>query len=154
MIVIATGFIPLSPLSVILTSGYVGKQPVAGKEYCVEYWSKEVQESMDRCTGCRNITEILLKMVLNTIHLERKKKKRKSCIKPLPRIRKWSSLPSQPSCFRQVLSCFLDDNIVFSLPEHEVLELSCCDWSVIHRPSVRFQLQKKKTSSAKLTIRF
>ena len=27
----------------------------------------ELQESMDRCTGCRYITEILLKMELNTI---------------------------------------------------------------------------------------
>ena len=47
--------------------GYVGKQPVAWKEYCGENWLKELQESMDRCTGCRNITEILLKMVLNII---------------------------------------------------------------------------------------
>ena len=28
-------------------NGYVGKQPVAWKEYCVEYWLKELQESMD-----------------------------------------------------------------------------------------------------------
>ena len=42
-------------------NGYVGKQPLAWKEYCVEYWLKELQESVDRCTGCRNITEILLK---------------------------------------------------------------------------------------------
>ena len=62
MIVIATGFIPLSLLSVVL-----GKQSVAWKEYCAEYCLKELQESMDRCTGCRNITEILLKTVLNTI---------------------------------------------------------------------------------------
>ena len=27
----------------------------------------ELQESMERCTGCRDITEILLKMALNTI---------------------------------------------------------------------------------------
>ena len=45
---------------------YVGKQPVAWKEYCVEYWLK-VQESMDRCTGRRDITEIQLKTALNTI---------------------------------------------------------------------------------------
>ena len=48
-------------------NGYVGKQPVAWKEYCMEYWLKEHQESMDRCTGCTDITEILLKMALNTI---------------------------------------------------------------------------------------
>ena len=31
------------------------------------YWLKELQEGMDRCTGRRNITEILLKTALNTI---------------------------------------------------------------------------------------
>ena len=46
---------------------YVGKQPVAWKEYCVEYWLKELQESMDRCTGRRDITETLLKTAQNTI---------------------------------------------------------------------------------------
>ena len=40
----------------------VGKQPVAWKEYCVEYRSKEIQESMGWCTGYCNVTEILLKM--------------------------------------------------------------------------------------------
>ena len=39
---------------------YVRKQPVAWKEYCAEYWLKELQESMDRCTGHCDITEILL----------------------------------------------------------------------------------------------
>ena len=48
-------------------NGYVGKQPVAWKEYCVGYWLKELQETMDRCTGCLGITKILLKMALNTI---------------------------------------------------------------------------------------
>ena len=47
--------------------GYVGKQAVAWKEYCVEYWLKELQESMDGCTCCCYKTEILLKMALNTI---------------------------------------------------------------------------------------
>ena len=47
--------------------GYVGKQPVAWKEYCAEYWLKGPQESMDRCSGHRDITEILLKTALNTI---------------------------------------------------------------------------------------
>ena len=42
-------------------------QPVAWKEYCAEYWLKEHQESMDRYSGHRNITEILLKTALNTI---------------------------------------------------------------------------------------
>ena len=33
----------------------------------MEYWLKELQESMDRCTGPCDIIEILLKMALNTI---------------------------------------------------------------------------------------
>ena len=45
---------------------YVRKQPVASKEYSVEHWLKEFQESIDRCNGCCNITEILLKTALNT----------------------------------------------------------------------------------------
>ena len=44
----------------------LGNKPVAWKEYCVEHWLKELQESMNRCTG-RDITEMLLKMALNTI---------------------------------------------------------------------------------------
>ena len=48
-------------------NGYQGKQPVAWTEYCTEYWLKELQESMDRCIGCCNITEILLKKALSTI---------------------------------------------------------------------------------------
>ena len=48
-------------------NGFMGKQPVAWKEYCAEHWLKELQGSMDRCTGLRDITEILLKTALNTI---------------------------------------------------------------------------------------
>ena len=48
-------------------NGHVGKQPVAWKEYCAECWLKEFQESMDRCTGRRDIPEILLKTALNII---------------------------------------------------------------------------------------
>ena len=48
-------------------NGYVGKHPMAWKEYCAEYCFKELQESMVRCTGCRDITEILLKTPLNTV---------------------------------------------------------------------------------------
>ena len=44
---------------------YVGKQRVAWKEYCAEYRLKELQESISRCTGHCNITEILLKTVFN-----------------------------------------------------------------------------------------
>ena len=48
-------------------NGYVGKQPVAWKEYSAEYWLKVLQESMSMCTGRHDITEILLKTALNTI---------------------------------------------------------------------------------------
>ena len=37
--------------------GYVGKQPVSWEEYCADYWLKETQESMDRCTCHRDIYE-------------------------------------------------------------------------------------------------
>ena len=37
MVVIVTGFIPLSPVSVVFDDGYVGKQPVAWKKYCTRY---------------------------------------------------------------------------------------------------------------------
>ena len=40
---------------------------MAWEEYCAEYWLNELQESMDRCTGCRNITEIQLKTALHII---------------------------------------------------------------------------------------
>ena len=47
MIVIATGFIPFSPLSVVSTMVmWENSHPVAGKEYCAKYWLKELQESM------------------------------------------------------------------------------------------------------------
>ena len=48
MIVIVTGFIPLSPLSVVLTM-------VTWESS----WLKELQENMDRCNECHDITEIL-----------------------------------------------------------------------------------------------
>ena len=47
--------------------GFVGKQPVAWKEYFAEYRLKELKESMDRYTGCQDITEILLKTALNNL---------------------------------------------------------------------------------------
>ena len=39
------------------------------KEYCSEYWLKELQESMNRCSGRYDITKILLKTALHTIQL-------------------------------------------------------------------------------------
>ena len=48
-------------------NGYVGgKQPMAWKEFCAEFWSREFQENMDRCTGRLDATEITLKSALNT----------------------------------------------------------------------------------------
>ena len=47
----------------------VGNQSVALKGYCAENWLEELQESMDRCTGCCDIIEINLKIALNTILL-------------------------------------------------------------------------------------
>ena len=61
-------------------NGYEGKQPLAWKEYCAEYWLKEFQESMDRCSDCHDITEILLKMTLNTIQSIIMKKMKKILI--------------------------------------------------------------------------
>ena len=48
-----------------LDNDYVGKQPVAWKEYFEQYW-KALQESMNRCTGHSDITKILLKTVSKT----------------------------------------------------------------------------------------
>ena len=48
-------------------NGCVRKQPVAWKEFCAEYWLKELEESMVRCTDHSSLTEILLKTDLNTI---------------------------------------------------------------------------------------
>ena len=39
---------------------------MAWKEYCAEYWLKELKGSVDRCTGLRDKTEILLQRALNT----------------------------------------------------------------------------------------
>ena len=63
MIVIATGFITLSPLAVLSTKvmwescKWLGKKIVRST-----YRLNELQESLDRCTGRRDITEILLKV--------------------------------------------------------------------------------------------
>ena len=59
MVVIATGLIFLIAVRCC--------KPVAWKEYCLEYWLKELKESMDRCTGRCGITEILSKTALNTM---------------------------------------------------------------------------------------
>ena len=55
-------------------NGYVGKQPLTWKEYCAEYWLKEVKGGMNRCTGDHDIIEILLKMAFHTIQSSTKLK--------------------------------------------------------------------------------
>ena len=72
-----TQFCPLKKKKVLQSSvgmliqsfdnGHVGKQPVARKEYCTEFWSEDFQESMGRCTGCYDVSEIMFKTALNTI---------------------------------------------------------------------------------------
>ena len=46
-------------------NGYVAKQTGAWKQYCAEYRLKELQESIDRCTGRRDRTKAMLKRKLN-----------------------------------------------------------------------------------------
>ena len=52
-----------------INNGYEGKQSLAWRENCAEYWLKRNsrQASENGCTGFHNITEIMLKMALNTI---------------------------------------------------------------------------------------
>ena len=40
---------------------------MAWKEYCAEHMLKELQESMDRCTGHHNVAEITLKTNLSIL---------------------------------------------------------------------------------------
>ena len=47
-------------------NGYVGKQPLAWKEYYAEHFLKELQKSMNRCTGRRDIRDTV-ETALNTI---------------------------------------------------------------------------------------
>ena len=67
MIGITSGFIPLSLLSVVWTMVKLESSQWLGKNFSAEYWSKELQNSMDRCTGRRDRTEILSKTALNTM---------------------------------------------------------------------------------------
>ena len=62
MMVIATGFIPLLTLSIVLTM--VINAAIDLEEYCAEYsvLVKRTPGSRDRCTGSRIITEIMLKI--------------------------------------------------------------------------------------------
>ena len=68
MIVFAKGFIPLSPRVCCFDNGYVEKQPVAWMERILcGVLVKRTQGRIDRCTGRRDMTEVLLKTALNTI---------------------------------------------------------------------------------------
>ena len=58
--VIAKEFIPHKSVH-CFDHGCVGKLPVAGKEYCTERRSKELQKSMDIYNGCYNVNEVMLK---------------------------------------------------------------------------------------------
>ena len=53
---------------IVLYQTSLGKQLVAWKEYFAEYWLKQLQESMDSCTGHCDLTEMLLKTAINIIH--------------------------------------------------------------------------------------
>ena len=70
MTVLATGFILLSPLYIVLMMVSHAGKAAGGLEgiLCGEL-VKELQESMDMCTDRRDIGEIPLKTALNTIQL-------------------------------------------------------------------------------------
>ena len=67
MIAIATGFICLSLLSIVSTMVMWERSQWLWKNIVWSTGYKELLENIDRCTGHRDITEILLKMGLNTI---------------------------------------------------------------------------------------
>ena len=66
MIVVVTGFIPLSSLSIVSAIVIWESSQWLRKNIVQEYRLKEFQESMDRWTDGCNKTEITLKL-LNTI---------------------------------------------------------------------------------------
>ena len=68
MIVIAAGFISLSPLSVVSTLVMCESSQCLGKNIVRRTGHRELQESMDRCICRHDITEIMLKTALNNIH--------------------------------------------------------------------------------------
>ena len=48
---------------------YVEKQPVPWKECCVLYWCEKSRKHISKWTGCRDMTEKLLRKALNINHL-------------------------------------------------------------------------------------
>ena len=73
MIVIATGFIPLSSLYVVST------MVIRESSQWLERKLKELKKSMNWCTDHRDITEILLKVVSNTIQSINQRTVRSDC---------------------------------------------------------------------------
>ena len=72
---IATGFIPLSTLFVVSTMVIWESSQWLGENivwiyiiYMILYWLKELQESLIRYTGRRDIPEVLFKTALNTVY--------------------------------------------------------------------------------------
>ena len=71
-------------------------QTVAWKEHCVEYWLKELKESMDRCIGRQALIEILLKMALNTIQSINQSTEASPCLLGVLFTRKQHNILSKP----------------------------------------------------------
>ena len=61
-----TGFMPLSSLLIVSTIVIWESSQWFGKKFCADYWSKELQESMDRCTGHTIYLFCISKQVQNT----------------------------------------------------------------------------------------
>ena len=68
MIVIATGFIPLTPLSIVSSMAMLESSQWLGKNIVrsTMYLEKKFEKRMDRCTGHHDMTEMMLKTALNT----------------------------------------------------------------------------------------
>ena len=68
MVFIASGFIRLSPLSVVLTKVMYESSQWLGKNIVWITGKRDSRKAcMGRCTGCTNMIEILLKMALNNM---------------------------------------------------------------------------------------
>ena len=72
MIVIATGFILLTPLSVVSTTVKWESSQSLGKNIVRSTGKKNSKESIDRCTGRRDVTEILFGVKHFTINQSNK----------------------------------------------------------------------------------
>ena len=102
----------------------VAKQPVARKEYCARHWLKELHESMDRYTGRRDVTEILLNTALNIIQsiIQSRMEKGLECVVKMERSDlKYLSKLLQNGYVQDNVDSYLSFN---SLPNDKVF-----DWS-------------------------